>query len=123
MAKKKLSDLKQTDGKVYEVNSPVKRDKVGSLDELFGYHKSQYKTHNESEYAETLAAMNKADLQQECVKVGLMPHDNREIMKERLLKAFRRTTASITQRPPAPVTVKATKKALDICSVSANKLV
>ena len=50
----------------------------------------KYKTLDESEYKEQLSEMAKVDLQAHAVKIGLIPIDNPELLKKRLLIEFKK---------------------------------
>lgn len=103
---KKVAEKTQTDGKDWE--SPKARPRT--LEELWGFRGSKYTTTDADEYKAQLSRMNKADLQQACIKVGLMPHDSRQIMAERLIKQFRVHTAGRAGIQTAPKTIpKATE--------------
>lgn len=80
----------QVDGKNY--SSPKARPRT--LSELWGFRGDKFGTNDEGEYREKLSKANKADLQMMCIKIGLMPHDSRSIMVERLLKQFKQHIAS-----------------------------
>lgn len=86
--KKQLKDLKQTHGKD-EVKAL--KEKHSTLDQILGDNGySTYKTSNEEEYKLFLDDLNKSDLQEHAVRLGLAPSDNRRIMVERLLTQFKR---------------------------------
>lgn len=90
--KKNISpEKRQVDGKDYE--SPNARPR--SLNELWGFKGDKFGTTDEEAYQKKLSAANKADLQMMCIKIGLMPHDSRSIMTERLLKQFRQHVAAL----------------------------
>ena len=121
----KLTNLKQVDGMVretYAAQDPVVlKTKLRSIDELWGFKGSTYPTLNENEYHISVAALNKVDLQRECVRVGLIPPEDRNVMIERLLREFRRTITSLNLSRTQPVTLKASKVAKDILSEGANR--
>lgn len=80
----------QTDGRDYR--SPKANR---TLDELWGGSQfSKYETQDETVYASYLENLNKLDLQRECLKIGLVPNDERSIMTDRLMKQFRAYVAS-----------------------------
>lgn len=91
---RKVSDLHQTHGKVEEFE-PSTLDQVWGDD---GF--TVYKTLNEKEYLEKLDEMAKVDLQAHATKVGLIPTDNVMLLREKLLKEFRRHV-SLYRRPKA----------------------
>lgn len=90
--KKKLKDKSQTDGKDYTKPMPK------SLEEIWGSQGSKFGTTDEETYKKKLSLMNKADLQSACIKIGLVPHDNRQIMVDRLIKQFRQHVGAIQTR-------------------------
>ena len=82
----------QIDGKDWE----GARKKPQSLDEIFGYNKNtKFPTTSEAEYIAKLKKMNKADLQNECLRIHEVPHDERPRMEDKLLKQFRRWASSM----------------------------
>ena len=94
------------------------------LEETLGRKTSKFSTKDEDEYAQTLKAMNKADLQNECLRIFEHPHDERSRMEERLMKAFRRWNASnkpmtSNVRPQKPIEQDA-KRAENIKKVIAK---
>jgi hypothetical protein len=104
-AKKKVAkakDLSQAHGK-------VEKGLPSTLDQIWGdtgMHK--YKTLEETEYSEQLKDMARVDLQAHAVKVGLIPIDNAEQLKKRLLLEFRKYTAAYkvprqSQKSQAPI--------------------
>lgn len=83
---KKIEELNQTDGMAIE----EARTQPTSLEQVWGDDGTyKYKTLAESEYIETLSEMSKADLKQEAIRVGLLPIDSMEQLKNRLGKEFR----------------------------------
>lgn len=116
MAKKSLKSLK------HQVDGRVEGQRITSLDQVFGFSLAKYKTQNENEYETSLAEMNLADLQRECVRVGLLPKDDRVVMKDRLLKEFRRNIAAVLGAKDAkPIVLKVSKEAMAIVAGSANR--
>jgi len=113
--RKKINSLKQVDGKFDG------KTKVKSLDDLFGYHMARYKTSDAKEYVTRLKEMNKIDLQKECIRVGLLPNDNRAIMEERLAKEHARYVSTAVTRDIQPIVLKVSKEAMNILAESANK--
>lgn len=74
-----------TDGKDYSETQGRRR----TLADVWGYKLSKYDTGTETVYLAFLDKLNKLDLQRECLRVGLHPHDNRETMTQRLTREFR----------------------------------
>ena len=69
-SKKKLADLEQTNGKVYEDQVSRARE----LEELLGIPKiNPFKTNDKKVFQEMLQDMNLTDLQAFAVKVGVFP--------------------------------------------------
>lgn len=90
MAKKnKLQDLDQVDGKLAGGNS------FKTLDALIGENLSNpYKCTDESDYEVYLNELNSTDLHRHAEKVGLVPSVERRVLKDRLMREFRRFIAS-----------------------------
>ena len=86
---KKLKNLDQLDGKFVEENS------FKSLDALLGEDSSSpYKSKNESEYESFLSELGTTDLHRHAEKVGLVPSVEKRVLKDRLMREFRRFVAS-----------------------------
>jgi hypothetical protein len=86
---KKLKELDQIDGKVAGEMS------FRTLDSLIGESSSSpYKQNNESDYDSYLNELNSTDLHRHAEKVGLAPTNERRVMKERLMREFRKFVAS-----------------------------
>ena len=120
MAKKKIADMKQADGKTYDTNART-------VEEILGNYKPKFLADSEGSYKQGLARMNKIDLQRECVRIGLMPHDNRDIMMKRLVEQFNVAEASNRFKrlsKVAPSEQKApSSKIREILSKGDNKLI
>jgi hypothetical protein len=98
---------KQVDGKEYA--------KARTIDEVLGVHRySQYEILEEAAYEESLDKLMVIDLQRECVRVGLLPHDNPVLMKSRLMKVFRDYKAAIETADLQPTIVEPTVTAENI---------
>lgn len=86
---KKLKELDQIDGKVAGEMS------FRTLDSLIGESSSSpYKQNNESDYESYLNELNSTDLHRHAERVGLAPTNERRVMKERLMREFRKFVAS-----------------------------
>ena len=96
---------------------------IQTVDELFDFSKSTYKTHTPEVYRKGLEEMNLIDLQKECWRVQLMPNDNRNIMKERLMKEFMKRVGFVTKVIPKPIKFKVNQQMSDILSEGKNKLI
>jgi|TARA_Y100000310_G_C20458510_1_gene704205 hypothetical protein len=106
--KKKLSNMDQTHGKV-DTFEPSTLEQIWGDDGL-----GKYSTLSESSYIEQLNGMAKVDMQAHATKVGLIPTDNVELMKTRLIKEFKKHV-SIYRRPShAPKNIKVDKEVKDI---------
>lgn len=83
----KLNKLKEINGKLDgSLPKPTTLDQVFFGDDGF----SKYKTMDEGEYEEQLASFNRTDLHNHAIKMGLIPHADREVMKNRLMREFRK---------------------------------
>ena len=86
--KKKLVELKQTDGMAKP--DPKQKFEPSTLDQVFGDDGvSRYKTLDDEVYEQVLDNMSKADLKNEAVRVGLLPIDNVQQLRSRLIREFR----------------------------------
>ena len=94
-----VSKKQQVDGKDYE----NERARPRTLNELWGFKNDKFGTLDEEIYKKKLSIMNKADLQMACIKIGLMPHDSRQTMLERLLKQFRQHVAAANTNNVKPI--------------------
>lgn len=100
MAKKKLNQLKQTDGRV----------KPTTLDQIWGdTGLTKYKTLNVNEYEVYLDNLNMAEIQDHAREVGLMPIDSINRLKQTLIQEFKSYTAKYKPLPEAPDTNDITK--------------
>ncbi len=87
-AKKKstMKELTQTDGMAKEEGQVAHT----SLDQVWGDDGvSTYKTMDENVYSDSIDGMAKADLKTEAVRVGLLPIDNTDQLRIRLMRQFR----------------------------------
>jgi|7_EtaG_2_1085326.scaffolds.fasta_scaffold00888_17 hypothetical protein len=87
---KKVENLTQTDGMVKgETSVP------SSLDQVWGDDgTSKYKTLNLDVYERVLSNMSKSDLKAEAVRTGLLPIDNMDQLRIRLIREFRAHVSS-----------------------------
>lgn len=111
---KKLKDLRQIDGKNHQVE-------LKSLDAFFGYANCKYKTHDSKEYEDYLMGLDKIDLQREATNVGLMPTDDRRILKERLTNEFNRYQGTLNAASVKTIRIQPTKIMREILNEGANK--
>ena len=99
--KKSVKNLSQTHGKE-EKFEPT------TLDQIWGDDGSNvYGTMEEINYEGTLDDMNLSDLQAHASRVGIIPIDNRQTLRERLLREFRKHVSAYKKpvhavEPPSP---------------------
>jgi hypothetical protein len=87
--KNKLQEMDQVDGKLASGLC------FRGLDALIGEGCDHpYRQNNEPEYENYLNQLNSTDLHRHAEKVGLVPMNDRRVLKERLLREFRRFIAS-----------------------------
>lgn len=85
MGRKKLSEIKQTDGQA----SSGKEFEFTTIEQILGDKgEGKYATANVVEYEGQLNEMNLSDLQRHALKYGLLPTDNKKLLKERLVREF-----------------------------------
>lgn len=86
--KRKLSDLTQTDAK-------EEKGKPTTLDQIWGdTGLSKYGTNDFDDYKAYLRGLNKTDIQNHAMQVGIIPNDNHEILFARLEREFLRHVGS-----------------------------
>ena len=86
--KKKLKELKQTDGKA-EPAKPTTLDQIWGNTGL-----TKYGTADVEEYKEYIKGLNRTDIHNHALEVGIIPIDNMEILSSRLEREFIRHTSS-----------------------------
>ena len=90
--KKPVKKLSQAHGKVEEYQPTT-------LDQIWGDDgTSLYGTLDEVVYKDRLDEMNMSDIQSHASRVGIIPIDNRSMLKDRLVKEFRKH-ASAYKKP------------------------
>jgi hypothetical protein len=88
--KNKLQQLDQVDAK--SISNEVT---LTSLDALLGEDNSNpYKTSSLDEYESFINELNSTDLHRHAEKVGLVPSVERRVLKDRLVREFKRFVAS-----------------------------
>ena len=100
--RKSVKNLSQTHGKE-EKFEPTTLDQIWGDDGT-----STYGTLNENEYSLRLDDMNMSDLQTHASTVGIIPIDNRQTLRERLLREFRKHVSAYKKpvhEPAAPTKV------------------
>ena len=107
---KKMKNLTQAHGKVEEFEP-------STLEQIWGNDGMQtYNTLDREEYEDHLNGMAKVDMQAHATKVGLMPIDNMDILKKRLVKQFKSHVATYrrpkVQRKNEPKLTKEIKNIL-----------
>ena len=98
--KRSVENLSQAHGKE-EKFQPT------TLDQIWGDDGTgTYGTLNENMYANEIDEMNMSDLQTHASTVGIIPIDNRQMLRERLLREFRKHVASYKKpiHEPTPIT-------------------
>lgn len=93
MPKKKLSNFKQTDGKLDTFQ-------YTNVEQIWGQDKpSQYNTTDEDEYLKELEKLDSADLRTHATKVGIIPCPERKRLVQRLTSQFRRQRSKFLVKP------------------------
>lgn len=73
-----------------EITGKIETYEPTTLDQIFGDTGiTKYKTLDLSEYETSLGEMNLSDLQNHALKLGLVPIDNAQMLKKRLVVAFK----------------------------------
>mgnify|MGYP000886499550 CR=1 FL=1 len=85
---KKMQDMTQAHGKVEEYE-PSTLEQIWGSDGM-----DTYNTLDKEEYENQLNGMAKVDMQAHATKVGLIPIDNMDILKQRLIKQFKSHVAT-----------------------------
>jgi hypothetical protein len=93
MAAKRKTSKKVTKGikKLSQAHGKEEKFEPTTLDQIWGDDgTSTYGTLNESAYTIQLDDLNMSDLQAHASTVGIIPVDNRQTLRERLLREFRK---------------------------------
>lgn len=101
--KKTSIPVNQIDAKDWEAPAPTVT--VNPFNEIWGHRLGSFPTTNPQEYEQLLAKMDKADMQNVCIGLGLMPHDNRVTMTERIMKQFKQYVAATIPLPKPKVII------------------
>ena len=108
--KKSVKNLSQTHGKE-EKFEPTTLDQIWGDDGT-----STYGTMVEDHYETQIDEMNMSDMQTHASRVGIIPIDNRNTLRERLLREFRKHVASyrkpVNNPSPEPSLSKEMRKIL-----------
>jgi len=108
LKKPNLEELSQAHGKE-EGSQPT------SLDQIWGDTGiSKFNTLNQEEYESQINEMNKTDLQAHATKIGLVPIDDANALKKRLLREFVKHVNSFQVPKSAKGSQAVSKKALKI---------
>ena len=86
-----VKELNQTHGK--QEYKAIARDQIWGDD-----GSSKYKPLDEEEYTQDLNEMSRTDLHAHASKVGLIPVENADQLKKRLINEFKKHVAKIIQR-------------------------
>ncbi len=119
----KLETMTHVDGKDYGKQRLIEVSKKKTLNEIWCRKFSQFKTSDPKVYLANIRAQTKLELQQECIRIGLMPHDNRELMIERLLKEFNKYIAAARTSSLQPQPIKLSAASRQILGRAANLLI
>ncbi len=119
----KLPTMTQVDGRDNVVAASIQVSQKKTLDEIWGRKFSKFKANTSDEYSARLRKLSKLDLQQECIKIGLMPHDNRETMIERLTKECRKHLAAAKTSNLQPTPIVLSDESRRILSRGGNSLI
>ncbi len=87
--RKKINELEQVHGKDEAKYRPTTLDQVWG-DEGLG----KYKTMEVDKYENYLSGLTKTDLQKHAAEIGVVPIDNRDMLKRRLRGEFKKHVAS-----------------------------
>tara|TARA_Y100001938_G_C7812505_1_gene292602 strand:+ start:148 stop:531 length:384 start_codon:yes stop_codon:yes gene_type:complete len=103
-----LKDMSQTDGMAID---ETPKTEPSTLNQVWGDDgTSIYKTMDIDVYEQVLSNMSKADLKNEATRVGLLPIDNMQQLKARLVREFKMHVSSYkrpasTGKPQNPLDV------------------
>ena len=99
MAAKRKTSKKTSVKKMSQTHAKVEKFEPTTLDQIWGDDgSSMYGTLKEDNYQERLDEMNMSDLQSHASRVGIIPIDNRGMLKERLIREFRKHVSAY-QKP------------------------
>lgn len=99
MAAKRKTSKKTSVKKMSQTHAKVEEFEPTTLDQIWGDDgSSMYGTLKEDNYQERLDEMNMSDLQSHASRVGIIPIDNRGMLKERLIREFRKHVSAY-QKP------------------------
>jgi hypothetical protein len=95
MAAKRKNSKKASVKKMSQTHGKVEKFEPTTLDQIWGDDgTSMYGTLDDNKYQERLDEMNMSDLQSHASRVGIIPIDNRSMLRERLMREFRKHASS-----------------------------
>jgi hypothetical protein len=95
MAAKRKSAKKTSVKQMSQAHGKVEKFEPTTLDQIWGdTGNSVYGTMNEQVYIDRIDGMNLSDMQTHASKVGIIPIDNRVMLRDRLLREFRKHVSS-----------------------------
>ena len=114
-AKKKSKKKTSKASKMQQTHGKIERCEPSTLEQVWGDDGfDKYSTLSEATYLDQLNGMTKSDMQAHATKVGLIPIDNVEIMKGKLIKEFTKHVNLYSRPSHSPPKVKLTKEVKDI---------
>jgi len=115
---KKITTKRKNIKKLSQTHGKVEKFQPTTLDQIWGDDGTDtYGTLNENVYAPKLDDMNMSDLQAHASTVGIIPIDNRPMLRERLLREFRKHVSSYRTPVQEPnLTERADKETMKILS-------
>lgn len=112
--KRKIQEMNQVDGRDH-----AKEFKRQSVDEIFGYEKSKFPSNNAKQYEADLKQMNKYDLNQIALSLGMLPIDDKFVLIERIMIQFNQHNSAISAARNTPNQLKISQEGIDILSEGA----
>jgi hypothetical protein len=114
-AKKKSKKKTTKASKMQQTHGKTERIEPSTLEQIWGDDGfDKYSTLSEASYLDQLNGMTKSDMQAHATKVGLIPIDNVEIMKSKLLKEFTKHVNLYSRPSHAVPEVDVSKEVKDI---------
>ena len=103
MAAKRKTNKKASLKNMAQAHGKVEEFEPTTLDQVWGDNgMNTYGTMDEVKYQTRLDDMNMSDMQSHASQVGIIPIDNRNMLRDRLLREFRKHVAAY-QRPITPI--------------------
>ncbi len=113
----------QATGKDFALTATIEVSTKKSLNEIWGRKFSKFRASSAEEYLTRLRKMTKLDLQNECIKLGRTPMDNREKMITTLLKDCKQYMAAVATSGLQPKPLKVSDAGRQILSKLGGSLV